>query len=187
MPGTTGGEGISGADVDPGYSGRFDQGPGPDEAADRAVRVRAAATIDGREVGQDLGTLGDIQLAEKPKLTIEIAAGTDPAVVRQVPGEPLEFLIRPGQTISAKVKVTRHDFTAEIGFGKEGAGRNLPYGVLIDNLGLSGLAVVAGQDERNFFLRASLVAQPGSRPFHLRTTVAGGQTSLPVRITVLPP
>ena len=159
----------------------------PDEAADKAVRVRAVATIAGREDVQDLGTLGDIQCGDKPKLTIEIAPGTDPAVVRQVPGEPLEFLIRPGQTISAKVKVIRHDFATEIGFGKEGAGRNLPYGVFIDNLGLSGLAVVQGQDEREFFLRASRVAEPGSRPFHLRTTANGGHASPPAMITVLPP
>jgi hypothetical protein len=36
------------------------------------------------------------------------------------------------------------------------------------------LAVVEGQDEREFFLRDSRVAEPGSRPFHLRTTANGG-------------
>ena len=36
----------------------------PDEAADKAVVVKATAMIDGREVIQELGSLGDLKLAE---------------------------------------------------------------------------------------------------------------------------
>jgi WD40 repeat protein len=158
----------------------------PDEAADKAVAVRAVATIDGREVVHNLGTLGDIQLAGSPKLTVEIVPGSDPAVVRQVPGEPLEFTIRPGQTIQAKVKVTRHDFKERIDFGQGGAGRNMPHGVFIDNLGLNGLLIVEGKDEREFFITAAPKAQRGHRFFHLRAAPDGGQASLPAKLNVLP-
>jgi hypothetical protein len=158
----------------------------PDEAADKAVSVRAVATIDGREVMQNLGTLGDIQVAEKPKLTVEIMPGADPAVIRQVPGEPLEFTIRPGQTITAKVKVMRHDFQDRIDFGTVGAGRNLPHGAFIDNLGLNGLLIVEGQNEREFFITAAPKAAPGRRLFHLRADPDGGQVSLPAVLNVLP-
>jgi hypothetical protein len=158
----------------------------PDEAADKAVSVRAVATIDGREVVQNLGTLGDIQLAEKPKLTVEIMPGADPAVIRQVPGEPLEFTIRPGQTITAMVKVVRHDFQERIEFGTVGAGRNLPHGAFIDNLGLNGLLIVEGQNEREFFITAAPKAAPGRRLFHLRAGPDGGQVSLPAVLNVLP-
>ena len=96
-------------------------------------------------------------------------------------------LIRPGQTISAKVKVERHDFPGRVEFGKDGAGRNLPHGVFIDNLGLNGLLVVEGQDEREFFITAAPKAAPGRRLFHLRTTQNNGQASLPAVINVLPP
>ena len=158
----------------------------PDEAADKAVTVRAVTQIDGREVVEELGTLGDIQLGDKPKVTVEIAPGTDPAVVRQVPGEPLEFTIRPGQTITAKVKAARHDFKDRIDFGTVGAGRNLPHGAFIDNLGLNGLLIVEGQDEREFFITAAPKTPPGRRFFHLRATPDGGQTSLPAVLNVLP-
>ena len=158
----------------------------PTEAADKAVRVRAIATIDGREVVQDLGTLGDIQLADAPKVTIEISPGPDSAVVRQVPGEPLEFTLRPGQTIAAQVKVTRHDFTNRIELGREDAGRNLPHGAFIDNIGLNGLLIVEGQNERAFFITAAPKTPPGRRLFHLRTGADGGQVSLPAWLTVLP-
>jgi WD40 repeat protein/mono/diheme cytochrome c family protein len=159
----------------------------PDAPADEAVKVRAIGVVAGAETVLDLGTLGDIQLAEKPKLTVEILPGADAAVVQQVPGEPLEFTIRPGQTISAKVKVERHDFPGRVEFGKDGAGRNLPHGVFIDNLGLNGLLVVEGQDEREFFITAAPKAAPGRRLFHLRTTQNNGQASLPAVINVLPP
>jgi hypothetical protein len=158
----------------------------PDEAADKAVRVRAVGQVDGREVVKDLGTLGDIQLAEPPKLTVEIAAGADPAVVRQVPGEPLEFTIRPGKTITATVKVVRHDFKDRIDFGTVGAGRNLPHGAFIDNVGLNGLLIVEGQNEREFFITAAPKTPPGRRLFHLRAGPDGGQASLPAVLNVVP-
>jgi hypothetical protein len=158
----------------------------PDDAADKAVTVRAVARIDGREIVQDLGTLGDIQLADKPKLTVEIAPGTDPAVVRQVPGEPLEFTMRPGQTITAKVKVVRHDFKDRIDFGNDGGGRNLPHGAFIDNLGLNGLLIEEGKSERDFFITAAPKTAPGRRLFHLRAGPDGGQASLPAVLVVLP-
>jgi hypothetical protein len=164
----------------------------PDEAANKAVRVRALAMIEGREVVEDLGTLGDIQLGDKPQVTIEIVPGDDPAVVRQVPGEPLEFTIRPGQRISAQVRVTRHDYADAIEFGKEGAGRNLPHGAFIDNLGLNGLLIVEGENEREFFITAAPKTAPGRRPFHLRVSrlnrASSGmsEVSLPAVLNVLP-
>jgi hypothetical protein len=164
----------------------------PDDADDQAVQVRAVADIDGREVVEELGTLGDIQLRNKPKVTIEIAPGADPSAVRQVPGEPLEFTIRPSQTIAAKVKVSRHDFEDRIPFGNEGSGRNLPHGCFIDNLGLNGLLIVEGQNEREFFITAAPKTAPGRRLFHLRTgrlerdQAGSSEASLPAVLNVLP-
>lgn len=154
--------------------------PDPDAAADQAVRVRAVATVEGREVVKDLGTLGDIQLGGKPKVTVEILpSGESPQA-----GQPLEFVIRPGETITARVRATRHDFKGRIEFGQAEAGRNLPHGVFVDNIGLSGLLIVEGQDEREFFITAAPKAKPGQRLFHLRAGPDGGQVSLPARITI---
>ena len=158
----------------------------PEEQADKAVRVTATATVAGREVTQTIGTLGDLKLAKKPRLTIEIVPGEDRAHVTQHPGEPLEFSIRPGQTISAKVKAVRHDFEDRIRLGGFGSGRNLPHGVFIDNLGLNGLMIVEGTTEREFFITAAPIAMPGRRLFHLRSFDDGFQASPPVVINVLP-
>jgi WD40 repeat protein len=159
----------------------------PDEQADKAVRVTATAIVGGREVTQTIGTLGDIKLGKKPRLTFEIVPADDRGPVVQHPGERLEFTIRPGQTIAAKVRAVRHDYENRIAFGGYGAGRNMPHGVFIDNLGLNGLMIVEGTDEREFFITASPIAKPGRRLFHLRTSDDDGHASPPVLINVLAP
>ena len=158
----------------------------PDEAADKAVAVKATATVAGLEVVQESGSLGDIQIADKPKVTVSIAAGPEPSAAMQPTGGPLEFSIRPGQTITARVKAERHDFTGRIELGTADSGRNLPYGVFVDNIGLNGLLIVEGQDEREFFITAAPIAKPCRRLFHLRTAADGNQASVPAVINVLP-
>lgn len=159
----------------------------PDEAADRAVQVTATATLHGREVTHDLGALGDIQVGEPAKITVAILPGNEPSVVKAEPGRPLEFAIRHGETITARVRAERHAFTNRIELGGEDSGRNLPHGVYVDNIGLNGLLIVEGQTEREFFLTAAPIVKPGTRMFHLRASGDGGQASLPAILHVLPP
>jgi WD40 repeat protein len=157
----------------------------PDEAAEEQVRVRAVADINGREVVQDLGTLGAITLGEPPKFAAKIVPAATSSVVER-PGEPLEFTIRPGETITAKVLVDRGEFKEPIGFGSNAAAdRNLPHGVFVDNIGLNGLLVVEGESEREFFLTAAPMTRPGRRLFHLWTGAGGGQATLPVWLNVV--
>jgi mono/diheme cytochrome c family protein len=158
----------------------------PDKAADDAVTIVASAWIADREVQQLAGSLGDIALAGAAQVTVEILPGADRSYVRETPGQPLEFVIRPGQTISALVKATRRQFDGRIELGGDDSGRNLPHGVYVDNIGLNGLLIVEGQTGREFFITASKIAQPGTeRLFHLRATADGGQASKPVLLRVI--
>jgi len=159
--------------------------PDPDEVADRAVRVSARAMIRGREVVRPLGTLGDLKRDSAPKLTVEILPGPDRSVVHEEPGRPMELRIRPGQTITARVRADRRDFKGRIELGGDDSGRNLPHGVYVDNIGLNGLLIVEDQTEREFFITAARKARPGTRLFHLRATADGGQCSAPVLLRVL--
>ena len=65
--------------------------------------------------------------------------------------KPLELVIHPGETISAKIIADRGTFQGDIGFGNEDSGRNLPHGVIVGNIGLSGLLIPAGQTQQEFF------------------------------------
>lgn len=159
----------------------------PGEEADQAVRLTASATVDGKEVVRDLGSLGDIQLGESAKLTVAIRPLSESGVAAESDAEPLEYLIRPGETISARVLAERHDFEGRIELGGDDSGRNLPHGLYVDNIGLNGLLIVEGQSEREFFITAAPWVKPMRRSFHLRATADGGQVSAPAFIRVVDP
>ena len=112
------------------------------------------------------------------------AAEDGPRPIRESSDGPPEFEIHPGQTIVLKVKVDRQGHVGQVPLGNEGAGRNLPFGVIVDNIGLNGLLVTEKQDERTFAITADKSAVPQARPFHLRTTAAGGHASPPVILHV---
>jgi hypothetical protein len=163
---------------------RYGAAPPAPEAVKR-IRVSAAATISDRVVTHPVSTIHSLKLAEKPGLLVQIVPSVDgPKPISLAPGRPPAYEIHPGQTITLRVKVERNGHSGPISLGNEGAGRNLPFGVIVDNLGLNGLLITEDQDERTFFVTADPSVRPQSRPFHLATSAAGGQSSQPVILQV---
>ncbi|MEL6895288.1 MAG: hypothetical protein AAFP90_04220, partial [Planctomycetota bacterium] len=101
-------------------------------------------------------------------------------------GEMPVFTIHPGETIRAMVHVDRVSHKGEIQLGKEFSGRNMPFGVFVDNIGLSGLLVTPDASQREFFISASPVAAPTRRMFFLKSNVSAGITSPPALLVVQP-
>lgn len=155
--------------------------PTPENA--KATKVTATAMIRGAEVTKDVNNLGEIKLAEKPKLLLKLLAASDESP-ESTPETPLELAVAPGETITARVRVERNGFDGSVGIGKADAGRNMPHGVYVDNIGLNGLLIVEGQNERTFFITASKTAAETTRMFHLRSDAEGNQTSFPVILHV---
>ena len=154
--------------------------PAPEASA--AVRVTATATIDGRSVVEEVGSLGTIAVGDPPAVTLAIvAAGAEPP-----PAGSVELTIRPGETITARVRAVRHSAKGPITLGANDPGRNLPHGVYVDNIGLNGLMMTESENEREFFITAAPIARPGRRLFHVRSDNYGGEAALPVIITVVP-
>jgi WD40 repeat protein len=161
----------------------------PSGDATKRNKIVARAQLADRDVEHDVNNFRTIKLAPgAPKLRVAIvpaqggAAPLDPSS-----GGPVEFAVAPGQTIMLKVKVERNGFNGPISFGNEGSGRNLPFGAIVDNLGLNGLLILANQDEREFFVTADEVTREQTRQFHLTTDAAGGQSSRPVTLHVRSP
>jgi len=151
------------------------------------VRVVATAEIDGREVAHDVDPLGAIKLDPAPKLRVAIEPADDGPKPSTSEGGLPEYVVEAGGRITLKLKVERVDLAGPIPFGNEGAGRNLPFGTIVDDLGLNGLLVVEGKDERTFFVTADPIVPEQARPFHLTTAAAGGASSRPVLIRVVRP
>ena len=145
--------------------------------------------IDRRPV---VNNFGEIKLAEKPKVLVQLLPyfpdpSGDEVPPVHTPDKPLELVIAPGQTIMAKVRVERNEFKDRISFGSADSGRNLPHGVYVDNIGLNGLLIVEGQNERTFFITAAKWVPQTTRMFHLKAGADGNQTSWPVILHVRKP
>lgn len=158
--------------------------PAPTPENAKQTRITAVATIDGREVSHDVGGLGELKLGEPAKLLVRVSRVGDED---DAAAGPVELTIAPGETIRAEVHAERREFDARVSFGNHDSGRNMPHGVFVDNIGLNGLMIVEGQTKREFFITAAPWVPEGARVFHLRTTDAGTQTTLPVLLRVARP
>ncbi|MEZ6056007.1 MAG: c-type cytochrome domain-containing protein [Planctomycetaceae bacterium] len=171
----------------------------PSAELESSSTATATAMIRGNEVVSTIKGLGKIVRADASPLTVAIIPDPEGAqplqtTVSTIVSEgsnaeggqpaPLEFEITPGETIRLRVKVHRGNFKGEVSFGKEGAGRNLPFGLYVDNIGLNGLLLLEGQSEREFFITAAPWVPAQSRLFHLNTGASGGQASQPVLLHV---
>ena len=156
----------------------------PEFTAEVAKKIKVTATtrIQGEPVTKNVNNFGEIKITKTPKVIVEVLT----AAGQSAPADgPLELTISPGQTVTARVRITREKgFNGRVGFGKEDAGRNLSHGLYVANIGLNGLLIVDGQTEREFVIAAAKWVPESSRLFHLRADTDGGQTSLPVLIHV---
>ncbi|RLS55397.1 MAG: hypothetical protein DWH91_09610 [Planctomycetota bacterium] len=159
--------------------------PAPTPENAKLSKVTATATIQGRDVVHDVNNLGELKRADAPKLTVEIVGTESGAqVTDHGDGRPLEVEIAPGQTIMLKVLARRHGYEGNVPFGNEGSGRNLPHGLIVDNIGLNGLLILEKQAEREFFITAAKWVPDMDRLFHLQTGVEGGQATRPVLLKI---
>ncbi len=142
----------------------------PEGDAAKASKLTAIATIRGEAVKRVVGSLGEIGLGGKAKLRVELPQD--------------EYVIAPGETISTSVRLIRDGFNDQVRFGNEDSGRNLPHGIYVDNIGLSGLLVVRGQNEREFMITAAPWVPETTRQFHLRAKAEGYQTTRPITLRV---
>lgn len=181
-----------------------------DEELD-GISITASALIGGKEVSRPVESFTKIEIGKAPKLLVQIlpvegieshgsalfAAAQvqeqshdglppEPADESLSQGDPLELTIKPGETIAARVRLVRRDFDGEVSLGGFDAGRNLPHGVYVDNIGLNGLTVLTGQTERVFFITADDWVPEQTRTFHLKANQAGNPTSQPVVLHVRP-
>ncbi len=152
------------------------------EADAAGVTITARGEVGGKGVERTVGVLPPVQPLDKK---MRVALKPDGESGRVADDGILEFTIRPGETITALVTVERNGFTGEVPFGKEDAGRNLPHGVYVDNIGLSGLRIQEGRSEQRVFITSAKIVPETTRMFHLITTVEGGHGTPSARIRVV--
>jgi hypothetical protein len=156
----------------------------PTAAAVATIRFFAEADIQGKTVRHEIGGLKTLELLQNPKIKVVLLTDEQHAAgnFEQTP----ELIVHAGQTTRAWLKVERVAHDGIVEFGKEDAGRNLPHGVFVDNIGLNGLMLLAGQNEREVFITAARWVPAQTRPFFLKSSIDGGITTLPVQVRIIP-
>jgi len=149
-------------------------------------KIVAHAMIHEHRVEHPAGSAGKLKVGDPGKATLAIYPDDKNADAK--PLEPHAVIpIRRGETISLIVKADRQEgFADQIPLGNEQAGRNLPFGTYVDNIGLNGLLIRVGESERQFFITADRVSQPGQRQFFLTGAIDSGITTPPLTIDILP-
>lgn len=113
------------------------------------AKAIASAMIEGQEVSHEANSLGTIKLGDAPKFLLTLVPTNTTTVTLGSQVIP-EIIIHPGDTVSALIKVQRNGETNLINLDMD----NLPHGVIVDNVGLNGVQIRAGEDEREIFLMA---------------------------------
>jgi hypothetical protein len=180
------------------YAAANAQAPSKETAA--ISKATATATIGGREIAKSVEALGEIKVAAKPKLLVRLeldqpaltAANGDVAPRATEPGEavpaasglePATVVIAPGTTVTARLVIERNGFHGEVKFDVD----NLPHGVIVDNIGLSGILITADKSERQLFLSARDWVPEQTRTFQAVAQAEGNQASLPLLLKVARP
>ena len=158
----------------------------PNETNASTTKVTATALVDGKTVVKEVSGLGKIRVSEQPKLFVMLEPPGLPVstnIDAAAQTGPLELTIAPGQNIPARLRVRRNGHDDLITFTVE----NLPYGIIVDNIGLNGVLIPKGENERQIFLAAAKWVPETDRLCYAIENQAGRQTSLPLLLHVRKP
>jgi hypothetical protein len=97
--------------------------------------------------------------------------------------KPLELTIAPGAMIPAMLKIDRNGVGGPISFDVD----NLPHGIIVADIGLSGVLIPDGQSERQIFISAAPIVGETDRLCYAKAREAGNPTSLPLLLHVRKP
>lgn len=140
----------------------------------------ARSSDHGQLIEHELKDKIEVELVAAPELKVKLVDALDSS------RELDELSILPGQTITARVVIDRADVKGPVSFGGDDSGRNLPHGAIVDNIGLNGLLLPDGVNDREFFIKAAKWLPPQRRQIHLRSQSKDNPTSKPIWLNVLP-
>jgi hypothetical protein len=156
--------------------------PKPEGTNGSISRIAATAEINGKPITNEVKNFGTIKLGEQPKLFVLFEPYTE-GVTNHAKPPPHELTIAPGQTIPAMLRIKRNGHEELVTFTVE----NLPHGIIVDNIGLNGVLIPKGENERQIVITAPRWVPETDRWCYAIEGQAGKQTSLPVMLHVRKP
>jgi WD40 repeat protein len=144
----------------------------------KSMHVAATASINGRDVVKSLPGFREVNLGPPAKVVVHLRP--DRPVGEPAGNSPQEIVIEAGESVTGLLEIERHGYEGELRFEVE----NLPHGVIVDNIGLNGIMVRAGENSRQVLLTAAKWVRPSRRLIHAVANQEGNQTSLPIALRV---
>ncbi len=126
------------------------------------LRVTATAMISGQAMTKGVTSFGKPVLGGKPKFVAHLEPSVNVKPVARTSSTPQEIVMVPGETVSAFIRVDRLNEKGALSFDVH----NLPFGVILDNIGLSGVQVRVGEDLREIFFTAAKWVPEQERLIH---------------------
>lgn len=164
----------------------------PDAKAD-SDWSRLKITAKAKNITHDAGNFGKVTLGVAPKFIIVMEPDSGgKATMRELKNEtqPLEITLVPGQTVKAWLRTVRSGNDGIINLDVHG----LPHGVIINDIGLSGVQIREKENERPIFFRAANWVKDQDKLIHAALSSArnehdsaGLQTSFPMLIKIRKP
>lgn len=148
-----------------------------------SLKFRAIADIGGREVVKEIGTLGKLKLEKSPKIAIRL--GPDSAT-KEIMAQPAtaavqEIVLEAGKTMPARLFLERNGFRDRL----EVDVKNLPFGVIVANLGLNGLMVPAKETQWQFHFDVAPWTPETTCWIHAVAEAEGKQSSAPIKLRIV--
>lgn len=153
--------------------------PAPTPGNASQIKAMATAMLDGHEVTKPVNAIGTVSLAKSAVMQV----GLDPISASPQTTRPEtvpEITVVPGRFIPARLWVHRGSFKGEVSFEVD----NLPYGVIVADIGLNGVLINEGQPDRQIFLHTAPWVADQDRLCYARALQADKPTSIPVMIHV---
>jgi hypothetical protein len=136
------------------------------------VKVTATATVNGRAVVKPVTGFPTISVAAAPKQVVFLEPEQDGKPRTEppaTPAKPYEITLAPGGRVSAWLRVARNGNNGLLGLNVEG----LPHGVIVDSIGLNGVQIREGENDREIFLSCANWVPEQDRLCHAVTGNAG--------------
>ena len=141
------------------------------------VKLTATATVQGQPAVKPVGGFPQITVAAPPRQALFMEpdlAGKPVGDAKTVPVKPFEITVAPGGRVPAWLRVARTGNDALIALDVEG----LPHGVIVDSIGLNGVQIRAGENEREIFLSCATWVPEQDRLCHVISGNAGANESV---------
>ncbi len=137
-----------------------------------SLKIRATAVVEGREVARDVAAPGALGMAAKPRTVVWLEP--------DAPGAGDVIPLKPGGMVPARIRIERTGHNERVTFDVE----NLPFGAIVEDIGLNGILIPEGQSERRIFLTCAAWVGETTRPVYARVRENPNSTSRPVLVRV---